>query len=188
MDKSEYIKMTFDKTIDVKLSNKLFDECIFSSCDFSSKDFTKSKFIDCKFINCNLSLLKLDSARLQNVIFANCKILGVNFGDVDKFLLRLRFNECLIKNSYFTDIKIPNTDFTSSEILDCEFSSVDLSNSNFSNTNLKDTYFRKCNLTNSNFISSKNYIISPIENEISGAKFSIPEVLGLLESFDIKIE
>ena len=44
------------------------------------------------------------------------------------------------------------------------------------------------NLQASNFLEAMNYNINPNENDIRKGKFSMPEVMSLLNSFQIEIE
>jgi uncharacterized protein YjbI with pentapeptide repeats len=133
-------------------------------------------------------LIKLDGVRLQNVVFSECKILGVNFSQADNFMMKLSFKQCFIKNSYFIDAKLPKTNFIECEIIDSEFTSVDLTASDFSESKFNQTIFSKCNLSDCDFRTAKSYSIDPTTNEVTGAKFSMPQVLGLLDYFDILIE
>ena len=79
------------------------------------------------------------------------------------------------------------TSFQGSKIYDGTFISSCLIESDFSNTDLKGTLFRHCNLNKSNFCGALNYVIDPLVNKIKKSKFSFPEVIGLLQGFDIEI-
>ena len=48
--------------------------------------------------------------------------------------------------------------------------------------------FHNSNLCKANFIGAINYSINPLTNSLKQAKFSKPEVLALLEHFEIIIE
>ncbi|MCK5632740.1 pentapeptide repeat-containing protein [bacterium] len=67
------------------------------------------------------------------------------------------------------------------------FIATSLIEADFADTDIKETFFRHCNLNRSNFCGALNYVIDPLVNKVKKAKFSFPEVLGLLHGFDIKI-
>ena len=111
-------------------------------------------------------------------------IKGINNYDVDGLIKELK--EWMQDLSYFYNVLVHVGDNRKSDFDTPQ--TLQIKAFYFSDTNLKNTYFRKCNLTDCNFSTSKDYVIDPTDNELSGSKFSIPEVLGLLKSFDIKIE
>ena len=54
-----------------------FDEFRFVNCDFGGADLSRLRFTDCLFERCNLSAARLAGTALQNVAFAECKLLGL---------------------------------------------------------------------------------------------------------------
>ena len=50
------------------------------------------------------------------------------------------------------------------------------------------TEFSDCDLRKSDLRKARGYNINLLSNRIKGAKFSYPDVINLLEPFDIKIE
>jgi hypothetical protein len=48
--------------------------------------------------------------------------------------------------------------------------------------------FNQSNLEKVDFRTSKNYAIDPENNRIKRAKFSYPDVLGLLDKYDIETD
>ena len=87
----------------------------------------------------------------------------------------------------FSDLDMRKISFQESKIYNSTFIHTNLTEANFSKTDLKETLFRNCNLTKSNFRGASNYSIDPLVNKVKKAKFSFPEVVGLLHGFDIKI-
>ncbi|GAH27414.1 unnamed protein product, partial [marine sediment metagenome] len=55
-------------------------------------------------------------------------------------------------------------------------------------TDFTKSLFIHTNLTKADFTESINYNIDPNQNEIKNAKFSFPEVVSLLNHFDIEID
>ena len=53
---------------------------------------------------------------------------------------------------------------------------------------LSGAIFENCNLEKCDFRSSSNFIINPEMNTIKGAKFSVGNITGLLQQYNIVIE
>jgi len=80
------------------------------------------------------------------------------------------------------------TEFKKCILKETDFIDTDLTGSNFAGSDLTKSKFQNSNLEKSNFVGATNYIFDPSNNKIKKAKFSAPEVLALLKSFDITIE
>ncbi len=83
-----------------------------------------------------------------------------------------------MKRSRFIGSVIRETDFINVELKDADFSGCDLLGSSFHNANLE----------NASFIGAINYSIDPRSNKLKKARFEAPEVLSLLDVFDIRVE
>ncbi|PKP52755.1 MAG: hypothetical protein CVT90_02525 [Candidatus Altiarchaeales archaeon HGW-Altiarchaeales-3] len=60
------------------------------------------------FENCNFSLTKIDGCRFQDVIFTNCKILGLDFSKCNQLLLGIEFKDCVISTTIFSEMELKN--------------------------------------------------------------------------------
>ncbi len=172
----------------LELKHNSFSYETFENCDFTQRDCTGSRFLECRFLACNLSLVKLDGCRLQDVRFENCKLVGVNFTKCDKMFLCLKFNNCLIDTSNFSDLDLKNTSFCGCVIRDTHFTNTNLISADFEGVDLKGSVFHNTNLSKANFRGAINYLINPSTNKLVKARFSAPEVLALLDHFEIIIE
>ncbi len=85
-------------------------------------------------------------------------------------------------------LDLKNVLFDGCQIFDCDFLETNLTKSSFENSDLKNSLFHQCNLSFVSFINSVNYKIDPNQNTFKKTKFSMPEVVNLLDSFDIEIE
>ena len=68
------------------------------------------------------------------------------------------------------------------------FTEAELSGTSFSGSDLCAAIFQNTRLSNSDFRSAVNYSINPQENVLSGARFSLPEVVRLLDAYKIRVE
>jgi len=80
------------------------------------------------------------------------------------------------------------TKFNSCMLQHVDFTETDLTNSIFNNCDFKNAIFERSIVEKSDFRSSFNYVIDPEMNKIKKAKFSMPEVLGLLRKYNIEVK
>ena len=178
-------KISFKEHILVK---GVYEECTFTNCNFNSVDLSGITFRTCLFNNCDCSLTKLKNTILQDVRFVNSKLLGVQLNQCNGFLLRLYFENCMLKLSVFYKLKLKNTVFTNCNLQEADFSEADMAGAAFENCDLLLATFMHTNLEKADFRSASNYSINPELNRIRNARFSIPGVTGLLTTYDIEIE
>jgi uncharacterized protein YjbI with pentapeptide repeats len=164
------------------------DGCKFTSCDLSNTDLSEIKFIDCEFISCNISLVKLSKTVFRDVQFVNCKMLGLLFYNCSEFGLSFGFENCNLDHSSFYKTKIKKTFFKNSQLQEVDFTDCDLANSSFENCNLGKARFENTILEKVDFRTSYNYSINPEINRLKKAKFSLAQVTGLLDKYDIEID
>ena len=46
-----------------------YEDCDFTNCEFQQADLSGYHFSDCRFTGCNLSMVSLNKAALQNMVF-----------------------------------------------------------------------------------------------------------------------
>ena len=84
-------------------------------------------------------------------------------------------------------LKLRNLSIIECEIYEVDFTECDLYGTDFTKSDLNGSRFQNTNLENCNFSDAINYNINPNENKIKGSKFSIPDVLNLLNPFKIHL-
>ena len=164
-----------------------FQECTFKKCSFLNSNFAGNKFLDCKFDECDLSMMKLNSTFLQNSVFKDCKMLGVNFSECQDFLFSVSFKSCLLDYTSFAGKKMIKTNFTKCSLKQADFTQANLSGSVFEEVDLTDAVFLRTNLTEGKLETAYNYSIDPEINVLKKARFSVNGVAGLLSKYVIKI-
>ena len=173
---------------DISFAEKSFSHCLFESCNFIESSWQSAKFASCIFKNCNLSLINLKNCRLYDVVFEESKLVGIDFSQYDtSFIFSISAKKCLIQHCSFSHLPMKKTLFQQSKIHGSNFIDSCLVEADFTGADLKDTMFHTCDLSNSNFCHAVNYAIDPQVNKVKGAKFSFPEVVGLLKNFEITI-
>jgi uncharacterized protein YjbI with pentapeptide repeats len=81
-----------------------------------------------------------------------------------------------------------STIFKNASLKESDFSECDLTGSIFEKCDLEGALFENTNLEKADFRTSFNYSIDPEINRIRKAKFSISEISGLLNKYDIEID
>ena len=174
------------------LENITFDNCIFEDANFYKSIFSDCKFFNCKFIRSDLSLVKLPNSVIDNTLFQECKIQGINFTTLnwEKNISSnpLSFTNSQISYCSFNALNLKKLKIKNCIANDLDFSDCILTSSDFSGSDLKGSRFNNCKLDNSDFTKTKNYYINPVLNKLDGSKFTYPEVINLLDSFNIKIQ
>lgn len=100
----------------------------------------------------------------------------------------LFFYSCDVSFCVFNALQLPDLVMTGCKAHDVDFAECDLANADFFETDFSAARFNLTKLNGCNFKDAVNYSIDPLQNSIEGASFSVPDVLGLLSSFKIKID
>lgn len=172
---------------DSSLKNIEFYNCSFKNCDFSNSSFFECRFEECNFIESNLSLLKIPSSQFIDCNFNNSKMLAIDWTQAENILEPV-FNNCNLEGSVFFGLKLKNLTMMNCKSSECNFEEACLPQSKFNNTNFLNARFNKTDLSFCDFTEAINYNINPNFNKIKKAKFSLPEILTLLQCFDILIK
>lgn len=165
-----------------------YEYCTFKNCNFSNAVLSEIKFSECEFFDCNFSNANLANLSLQDVKFKNCKMLGLRFDVCNQFGFAATFEACQLDHSIFYKMKLNRSTFINSQLKGVDFSETDLKKSKLIGCNLFDATFQNTILEMADLTHSTNYSINPEENRIKGAKFSMPEIAGLLDKYQIRIE
>ncbi|WP_272856871.1 pentapeptide repeat-containing protein [Aequorivita todarodis] len=165
-----------------------YEYCTFIGCNFSNSSLAEIRFSECEFLDCNFSNANLKNTSFQDVQFKNCKMLGLQFDACNGFGFATTFDTCQLDHSIFYKMKLSRSSFINCQLQSVDFSEADLKHSKLLSCNLQNATFLNTNLEMADFRNATNYSINPAQNRLKGAKFSLPEVVGLLDSYQIKIE
>lgn len=166
----------------------VYEDCRFTRCNFGNANLSGVTFRECLFEDCDLSLVALRDSSLQDVRFLRSKMLGVSFNDCRKFLFNVGFGQCMLRLGSFTRLDLRDTAFEGCDLQEADFTGANLSGARFGNCDLQRATFFHTNLERADFRSAYGYSIPPESNRLNKARFSLPEVLGLLDAYGIIIE
>ena len=168
-----------------------FEDCSFENCDFSDSLFINCHFLECDFSNSNLSLVSLKGCRFNEVIFKQCKLLGIDWTQIHWPSIALDsqivFEQSVLNDSSFFALQLPGLKIIECRCKDVDFREGDFNSGSFSHCDLSGSLFSKTNLSGVDFSEASNYQIDIENNRIKGAKFSRFEAVRLLEGLDIEL-
>jgi fluoroquinolone resistance protein len=190
---SEYDSKTF-RGLDAagaSYSGIVFENCNFENSNFSATRFYKCKFVECVFTNSNLSNIKVDYSKFVDVIFNQCKLVGVDWTKADwprfNFTSPLKFSECVINDSSFFGLNLRELQLEYCRVHDVDFRNGNFAKANFTFSDFTHSLFMKTNLKETDFSEAEHYDIDIFNNEITAARFSRHEAIRLLNSLDIEL-
>lgn len=165
-----------------------FEQFRFVQCDFSEASLAGLRFEDCLFERCNLTTTKLSGTSLQNVAFADCKLLGVSFGACLDMLFGVHFDGCQLRYASFGGKKMPGTRFGHCSLDEADFTNTDLSNAAFPGCDLTRTNFHNTLLAGADFTTATGFSLDPETNTLTGARFALAGLPGLLDKYGLVVE
>lgn len=174
------------------LEDSEYNEREFRRCVFSNATLRNVRFSNCAFEDCVLRNVSFRECSMLNGEFRRCALLGLDWSVVRRHGARLPLlagmTACTVKYNTFIDIGMARMDFTSSTLHDCYFQDCDLRRALFRGCDLRKTVFQNCNLSRADFRDARDYGINVMNNTVTKALFSQPDVIGLLSGFDIVVE
>lgn len=170
-----------------KLDKREYEYCLFQNCTFLKSKIINSSFLETEFIDCNFSNANMSQSLFQDITFSSCKMLGLNFSECNQFNFAASFNHCRLNHCSFYRMNLKRARFISCQLKGADFTEANLKNTAVNECDLLDARFENTNLEEADFSHSYNYSIDPEINRVEGAIFSFPEVIGLLDKYDIKI-
>lgn len=170
------------------LTSGEYENCAFINCDLSGTDLSEFIFIECMFSETNLSNATLNRTSFREVIFRDCKMMGLRFENCLPFLAPPEFHNCLLRLSSFVEMKMPKVKFCKCDLQEVDFTGADLTGAVFEKCDLTNAVFDDTKLEKADLRKSFNYSIDPDRNRIRKARFSLEGLPGLLGNFDIIID
>lgn len=190
---SRYFQQQFKQ---IHLESEVFEacefvECVFHQCSFVESTFQTTRFIECFIQECDLSVVQIPGAEFSSVRFDASKLIGVNWTQANWRNAPLgripEFYKCFLSHSTFLGM-----DLSEIQIMECIAQNVDfreakLRRANLRWTDLSESLFINTDLTEADLRGARNYLIDPAQNQITQAKFSLPEAMGLLYAMEIDL-
>lgn len=174
-----------------EIASSEFHGCTFLNCSFVEATFKGCRFVDCEFRGCDLSLLQVPDTVFSAARFVDSKAIGINWALAGwpsaNLGEPLAFFNCALGHSTFIGLKLRGIRIEGCVATDVDFREAELAESSFADTDLAESLFLHTDLSDADLSKARNYQISPADNELAGARFSLPEAMSLLHSLDIEL-
>lgn len=164
-----------------------FEECRFAGLTLTGADFRKSRFINCRFDDCFLSKAVLSGTQLATVLFRNCEMTHLNFGDSDAFGFAIRAENCRMDHNTFLRRNLSKARFDECSLTSAHFIGCNLTDAVFSSCNLERAVFEENQLVRTDFISSFHLRMDPDVNTFKKTRVSLYQLPGLLAKYDLSV-
>ncbi len=186
----EHLEEEFDGKIfeGQVIGKEIYEDCLFRNCQYIDVTFQETIFRDCTFQDCVWGLVKLNHTRMQGVQFLDSKVMGTAFSDIHPISPSISFVNTKVEMCNFESLDLKEFQMKGCKVKDSIFWSCTLKNADFSDSELEGVQFEKCNLSKADFRGATRYQFDPWDNQIKGAQFSQPDVMGLLKDLQIVIE
>lgn len=193
----EFVGETFHK-VELEgetVSGALFEDCLFTQCRVKGAVLERCRFSGCQFTDCLLSAPKLKNVTMLSCGFSGCGISGVDWSAlVDErkrdmgFLPFDSLERCSLRHCLFYGLDLKGFDFSGADLTGSTFDSCVLEGADFSRCRLGETSFLQNDLRQADFRQAVGYSFSLEGNRVRGAKFSLPEAVGLLSALGLELE
>jgi fluoroquinolone resistance protein len=170
-----------------KLTEIEFHDCTFINCKFSKVIFFDCRFENCSFQNCDLSSILIKYSVFDGVLFEESKLTGIQWADTG-IPLDVKFRQCSLNYCSFIGVDFRNTEMSNCAIKEADFSETNLSKADCRYSDFAGTRFANTNLEYTDLSYALNYSIHPDGNKLKKTVFSSPDVLSLLDVYDIVIK
>jgi uncharacterized protein YjbI with pentapeptide repeats len=165
-----------------------YEGCTFVGCNLERVDWSGSQFADCTFRDCNASLAILHRTSFQDVQFERCKLLGLRWEHVNPIGLALSFRNCTLDHTSWYQMRLKKTRFDGSSLVEADFTEADLTEAVFLDTNLTRATFDHAVLERADLRTADGFSIDPQRNKLTGARFTLSGLPGLLDAHQLRIE
>jgi len=193
-DNSRYEEETFEGLdfSDLAIEESTFVDCAFARCQFVNSVLSHCRFIDVVFQQCNLTAVKIQGSTFSECRVEGSKVNGIDWTAADwsapAVHVPVTFFKSDLSLSTFLELSLPEIEMHECIVRDVDFRKANLASASFTGSDLSESLFQSTNLKGADFREARNYQIDPLDNTITGAKFSLPEALALLYALDIEID
>ncbi len=169
--------------------NRRFEECRFVDCRISASALRAGSFLRCSFEGCDLSGWNIEGLRFVDVAFKGSKLVGFQWSSVKPDpLTSVRFEDCMLDYADFSRFQLKNGLLKACSLHEANFERSELQGADCRDSDFTGSTFISTNLEKADFRGARGYAIDARSNRIKGARFSLPDALGLLEALEVKVE
>lgn len=164
-----------------------FERCTFRGSALQEHDLSGCRFVDCTFEGANLSVARVDGCTFQGTTFRDCKLLGIDWTGAAR-LTAVVFEACDLTRSAFPGMDLRRATLRRCRAREAVFSETDLAGADLTGSDLSGAQFGRTKLAGADLRGAIGYVIHPGENDLRGARVSLPEAAALLVALGIVVE
>lgn len=176
-------------------SSGVVEDCLFTRCRFQEVTLENFQVTGCQFVDCTFAGLHYKNMSCLNNAFQHCALSGVEWSALQDprkrdlgFLPFESFSQCVLHHNVFYSLDLQKFDFHGCDLTGSSFDECDLRQADFSGCILQGTIFSHNDLRSADFRRASGYSLSLETNQGRGARFSLPEAVGLLAALGIVLE
>ena len=164
-----------------------FEDCTFDHCQLQGRDLRGAKFIDCTCDTCDLAVANVVDCTFLRTRFVGCRLSGINWS-LARTLESVTFDGCQLNDGSFLGLRLDGCEFVRCVARATSFRDAVLPKAKFCESDLSKAEFVNCDLRGADFRGALNYVLSPADNRLEKARFSLPEAITLLTGLGIIVE
>jgi uncharacterized protein YjbI with pentapeptide repeats len=168
------------------LGGKDFTSCTFKGLRLAQSRWREARLEDCRFEDCDLSRIVPDGLGARGVVFAGCKLMGVDWSNLGAYPA-LSFDRCDLRFASFVSLKLRKIAFAGCNLEEAQFVETELAEASFADCRLPGARFERCDLRKASFAGALELALNPASNQVRGARVPVDAAIRLAESFGLKV-
>ena len=168
------------------LGGKELTGCSFKGVRLAETRWRETRLEDCRFEDCDLSRMTPDGLSARDVVFAGCKLMGVDWSNLGGYPA-ITFERCDLRYASVVKVRLRKISFTACNLEEAQFVETDLAEASFAECRLTGARFERCDLRKSSFAGATGLMIAPAGNQLRGARIPVDAAIRLAESFGLKV-
>jgi fluoroquinolone resistance protein len=160
--------------------------CVLRAVRLAETRWRDARLEDCRFEDCDLSRMAPDAMGARGVVFAGCKMMGIDWSNLGAYPA-ISFERCDLRYASFLALKLRKIAFTGCNLEEAQLIECDLTEAAFTECRLPGTRFERCDLRKASFAGSTGLALTPEGNQLRGAKIPVETALRFAESFGLRV-
>lgn len=168
------------------LGRKELTGCTFKGVRLAETRWRETRIEDCRFEDCDLSRMTPDGMSARDVVFAGCKLMGVDWSNLGAYPA-LTFERCDLRYASVVKVRLRKISFAACNLEEAQFIETELAEASFAECRLTGARFERCDLRKASFAGATGLMIAPAGNQVRGARIPVEAAIRLAESFGLKV-
>jgi fluoroquinolone resistance protein len=175
---------------DASLARATFTGCRFERVALGRADLAGVAFDEVELADCDLSSATLAGAKLRDVVFRGCKLLGIDWSAIAQSPIGqpLVFERCQLDHGIFRGLNLRGSAFRDCSAREIDVTGAILTDVVFAGSDLTRARFGRTRLTGADLRGATGYAFDPRENEVRGLRVALPDAAELLRALEITVE